>query len=174
MKRYERGDDATFYFVIHKQRGKEKYIKAWTDNKEMLKFYMDFHETKNFSVKKISDRIESIQKLVEENLNDEITIGHVRIGDKHGEQLLVALPVTETEMQFIREEDTSYMATTIDYSLINNLYPTLKKKYQHALEKILLIPIADFNVNNKFNEMVGRIFLNNVKILHRSFPDEFL
>ena len=173
MKRYEHGDNAKFYFVIKKIRDKEKYVKGWTDNKELLKYYMDFHDSKNLYVKKITGSIDVIRKILEENNNDEITIGQIRIGDKRGEEKMVALPITETEMQFIREEENSFMSTSINYSLINEMLPCLKKKYQNAIKKIFLGNITNFLINNKYNDIVGRLFLNNIKILYRSFPEEF-
>nr|DAR89207.1 MAG TPA: hypothetical protein [Caudoviricetes sp.] len=173
MKRYEHGDDAKFYFVIKKRKGEEKYIKGYTDNKSLAKFYMNFHRCKRFRMKEVENTIDEIRPLIEENLNDEITIGYIKVEGKHGEEKMIAVPVTETEMQFIREESGTYMATSVDYSLIHSIFPLLRKKYRSALEGIFLKAICNFVINNRFEPIINSIFLDNLKILYRSFPDEF-
>ena len=57
MLRYEPGDIATFYFII-KEDGNNKEIKAWSDKKQLVEFYMDFHKCPKFRLKKITKPIE--------------------------------------------------------------------------------------------------------------------
>ena len=76
MAKYQPGDIVTYYFIIKEFDG-NKIIQGWTDNKELAKFYMDFHKCKKFKIKTITDSIEEINKIREENWNDEIKLFHI-------------------------------------------------------------------------------------------------
>ena len=131
-KKYEPGDTATFYFVITEYNG-HKEIQGWTDQKELVQVYMDFHKCKKFHVKKITNTIEEINKIVEENIHDEIGIYNISIkdrGKKYEKIKEINIPATVTEIMFLNEEANTCMASQIGYSELNEMIPFLKNKYQ--------------------------------------------
>ena len=135
MLRYEPGDIATFYFII-KEDGNNKEIKAWSDKKQLVEFYMDFHKCPKFRLKKITKPIEEIRKITEESYHDEITIGHIRVRDrekKKGDVKLITIPATQNELNFLSEESSNFLSTSMEYSYLNGVIPYLKKKYREAL-----------------------------------------
>ena len=142
MAKYQPGDTVTYYFII-KELDREKIIQGWTDNKEIAKFYMEFHKCKNFKLKSITNSIEEITKILEENWNDEIKPFHIitrnRNRGKHDDDYItICIPATDTEVRFIREETSTFMTSRINYSLINDAFPYLKNKYQNDLQSIFL------------------------------------
>ena len=116
MDNYSRGDIATFYFVIYDTD--DKIIKAWSDNKQLVDFYLKFHSCKKFSLKKITDTIENISKVLEENYHDEIVLYHALIKNKKSSKL-VTIPATQSEINYINEECQMFLYTRIDYSYLN-------------------------------------------------------
>ena len=76
--RYESGDIATYYFVIYDD-GNNKTIIGWSDNKKIIKAYMELHKCKKFKLKEYTAPIDKIGKLLDENINDEIRLINVGI-----------------------------------------------------------------------------------------------
>lgn len=177
MAKYEPGDIVTFYFVVKTVDG-QKIIQGWTDNKEIAKFYMEFHKCDNFKLKSLTDTIEAINKVAEENWNDEIKLFNIitRNRNKRKNQEAyntICIPATETELKFIREESVTYMASRINYSLINDALPYLKNKYQKDLQSIFLPDIIRktiYSQNTKFSQLIE---YDQLLILYKSFPENF-
>lgn len=175
MLNYEPGDIATFYFVIRNDDN-GKMIKAWTDRKSLLEFYMDFHKCPKYNIKKITKTIEEIHKITEENYHDEISIGNIYMKDrdgKNGDKKMVALPITENEFRFVREECASSFSSRINYSYLNGVLPYLKGKYREALADIFLSSIINKELNNKKDKYTECIDFDQLMLLFRSFPDDF-
>ena len=177
MAKYQPGDIVTYYFIIKEFDG-NKIIQGWTDNKELAKFYMDFHKCKKFRIKTITDSIEEINKIREENWNDEIKLFHIitrNRNKKHKDEdsITICIPATETECQFIRDESNTFMSSRINYSYINDAIPYMKNKYQKVLQSIFLTDIIRktvYSQNMKFAEMIE---YDDLMILFRSFPENF-
>ena len=176
MAKYEPGDIVTYYFIISDEDGHSN-IKAWTDNKDLAKFYLEFHKCKNFRLKKFTKPIEEISKILEENRHDDIMLANVVIKNpnhkKGKETKMVVIPLTQTEQLFINEETTNFMSSRIDYGYLNGVIPYLKKKYQHAIEKTLLQDIIKLVVHGCQSSIVQSIQFDHVMVLFRSFPDNF-
>lgn len=177
MSKYQPGDTVTFYFVI-KEMDNNKMIQGWTDNKEIAKFYMDFHKCKYLKLKSITDSIEKINKICEENWNDEIKMFNIitkNRSNKHkGDKWIdICIPATETECRFIREETATYMASRINYSYINDAIPYLKRKYQNVLQSIFLTDIIYKSIYNKENKFAQMIEYDQLLVLFKSFPEMF-
>jgi len=175
MERYDRGDIATFYFIINDD-GKNKAIRAWTDKKQLAEIYLDFHKCPNYRLKKVTKCIDEINEILDENNNDEIVIGNIYMKDpdrKKGNVKIVSIPVTQVEITFINEECETFLSSRINYSYLNGVIPYLKKKYREALTDIFLPSIIKKVVYNK-NDMINQdIKFDQLMVLFRSFPDDF-
>ena len=178
MAKYQSGDIVTFYFVI-KDMGSEKIIQGWTDNKEIAKFYIEFHKCKDFKLKKITNTIEEINKISEENWNDEIKLFNIITRNrnkksKHDDNFeTIAIPATETEIRFVREETSTFLASRINYGLLNEVIPYMKKKYRDVLESIFLTDIIRKVIYNKNERITQLVEIDQLMILYKSFPENF-
>ena len=169
--RYESGDIATYYFVIYDD-GNNKTIIGWSDNKKIIKAYMDLHKCKRFKLKEYTAPIDKIGKLLDENINDEIRLINVGITKKNDLEYLI-MPGTELENNYIKDESNNFLYTRINYSLINEAMPFLKDKYKKALEDIYIDYIIDALLFNKPNKISSNIIYNDLLILTRGFPERF-
>jgi hypothetical protein len=178
MSKYQAGDIATFYFVIKEMDG-NKIIQGWTDNRELAKFYMEFHKCKHFKLKSMTSSIEDIRKVTEENWNDEIKIYHIitrnrnRKNSKDDYVTTISVPATETECMFIRDEINTLLSSQINYSYINDALPYLKNKYQEALKSIFLTDMIKKAIYSQNTPIVQSIEFDHLLILYKSFPENF-
>ena len=177
MAKYQPGDMATYYFVIKEING-NKSIQGWTDNKEIAKFYMEFHKCKNFRLKNITNTIEEITKILEENWNDEIKLFNVitrnrNRGKRDEDYITICIPATQTEVTFIREETATFMTSRINYSLINDAIPYLKSRHQKELQSIFLLDIIKKVIYSKNSKISQSLEFDQLMILYRSFPENF-
>ena len=178
MAKYERDDIVTYYFIIMNENG-NKRIQAWTDNKEYAKFYLEFHNTKNFSIKKLTKPLREMIKILEENANDEIQIAPniiIKNRDKkhkYDDFKTITIPATRMEISFINEEVATFMLSQVNYSYLDSAIPYLKNKYQRALNEIFLQSIIKKVCYQRDSKIVQSIHLDNLMILFRSFPDMF-
>lgn len=173
-KKYEKGDLATFYFIIVEENNNSR-IQGWTDEKVLAESYLEFHKCKKFKMKSITKSIDEIYKILEENVHDEITIHNliVKDRDKPGKVKTIPVPVTETEYTFIREETNTFMTSMIDYGYLNSVIPYLKKEYIKALKSIFLLPVINHVVHNKPSELTTYMQCDELGVLFRSFPENF-
>lgn len=179
MPAYESNEIVTFYFIIINNKG-DKRIQAWTDNKEYAKIYLEFHNSKNLSIKKLTKPLKEMRKILEENANDKIqiapriTIKNRDKKNKHDEDFkTVAIPITRTELTFINEEVATFMMTTVGYSQISEMMPLLKNKYQKALHDIFLDHVIRKVIYQQNNNIVQSIKLDELLVLFKSFPYTF-
>lgn len=177
MKKYEHGDRATFYFIIAKSETTGDYVQAWSDDKDLIEAYLEFHHCKNFKLKKIDDIIDNITPLIEENIHDEIQVFPILTRDRDSKKSYktkqIYIPATETERQFINEECQTFLATVIRYSVINEYAPRLRHKYQRALDDILLSSVVYAIVHNKSVPVLNHIDFDHLAILYKCFPHNF-
>lgn len=177
MAKYEPGDIVTYYFIVYND-GDHKNIQAWTDNKDLAKFYMEFHSCKHLILKSLTKRIEEIAKILEENRNDEIRICNLMVRNsgkrKKGEETkLICVPVTETESLLIQEECSTFMASAVRYSYLNSAVPYLKSKYRRGLDDIFLSDIINSTCNTRSSKMIELIHLDQLLVLFRMLPHTF-
>ena len=177
MAKYQSGDMATFYFIIKEING-NKQIQAWTDNREIAKFYIEFHNCKNFRIKSITNTIDEIEKIVAENLHDEIKLANIIVKNrekknKHEDYITVCIPATNSELRYINEEVSTFMSTNINYSLINDALPYLKNKYQEVLQSIFLTDIIHKVIYSKNVKIAQMVEFDQLMVLFKSFPENF-
>lgn len=177
MARYEPGDIVTYHFIVYND-GRHKNIRAWTDNKDLAKMYMEFHQCKDFTIKSVTKRIEEISAITEENLHDEIRIHNILIRNtdkrKKGEETkIISIPATETECLFINDECSTFMLSRIRYSYLNTAIPYMKKKYRDGLESIFLQDIINKVCNERSSNISESVKLDQLMVLFRSLPEFF-
>lgn len=174
MKKYELGDIATFYFVtVDSPSGKR--IQGWTDDKNLAKFYIDFHQCSKFKLKTITDYIENITNILNENTNDEIDIANLSIhtDDKHELFKTINAPLTSMELHCINDDTHSFMMSMINYSYMESAIPYLKRKYRDALEGIFVIDIIKQLIHNIPNVTIQSIAFDELLMLFTIFPENF-
>lgn len=176
MKQYERGDIATYYFVIMSDDGK-KIIKGWTDSKQLAKFYMDFHKCPSFHMKALTKPIEDFTEILNENRLDEIKIHRIKIRDPNGSKKkplrMVEVPMTETEASLIRDAKSDLMGLRIEYNLLHEMMPYLKGYYRKGLEMIMLPEAIRFAIYNQVAPMWKDCELDELRLLFASNPEIF-
>lgn len=174
MARYDVDDIVTYWFVIVKNEyGKQ--IKGYSDNKELVKFYLEFHKCKNYEITKKTGTIGDIYKILEENVHDEIVLCNITIRNpkNKNEVKIIQIPATETEMNFIREESEDYLLSVIPYSYLDSAIPYMKRKYQQVLQSILLNDVINKVIYNNSSRLLQNIGFDQLKIMIRLFPDNF-
>lgn len=177
MVKYEKDDIATYWFVIKSSHG-ESNIQAWTDDKDMLEYYINFHKCKSFKVKKMTDTMQHIYQVINESVHDKIDIYNITIKNpnpKPGKEFKnIMIPMTETEMHFVNEECQTFCATRVPYSEVSKKIYMLKNKYQRALEGILFVAtMRTVLAEESPNPILTSIAMDQLRILVESFPDNF-
>lgn len=170
MAKYECGDLVTFYFVIGTDD--HKTIKAWTDSKKLVEYYLEFHNNPKFILREVTARIEDIRDITEDNYHNEITIANIYTKDGN-EKKMIVIPTTDIELTYISEETNSFFSSKIDYGALNEVLPYLKPRYYRALKTIFLESVIRFTVHNQMNEHVHNIDLDQLKMLIKTFPNDF-
>ena len=176
MAKYDPGDIVTYYFIIYYEGTKRK-LQAWTDDKKMAKYYLEFHKCKRFKLRKYVGSIEEVNKICEENLHDEIKIYNftTKCRDKHKESETgtILIPATYTEYRFVNEECNTFLSTFIPYSYFNEAISYLKPKYRKILKDIFLTDIIDHEIHGIGRKIVTFFEFDQLAILFKSFPDNF-
>lgn len=174
--KYETGDIATYYFIIMDKDNKSSIV-GWTDDKDLAKAYLDFHNCKCFKMKKYVATIEEIYKMLEENINDEIRMINIAIRNtkknRKDDVEFITIPATELQNINLKDETMNFLYTSINYSYINNAIPYLKNKYQEALEDIYLIKLINAVLNNRPSKFSTKLMFDELVLLTRIFPDQF-
>ncbi len=173
-RKYQPGDIAQFYFVVFNDNG-DKRIVGWTDDKQLAKFYLEFHNCKNLELKEKRAKVEVIYGIIDENVHDQIDIYNiiVRDPDKPDRVITINIPATETEKNFVDSETNTFMESRVAYGLLNEVIPFLKPKYQRALKQLLLPDVIMSVCHNKRTQIIDQIELDQLMILYRSFPSMF-
>lgn len=174
MAKYDDEDQVTYYFVINDD-GKHRQVQGWTDDKDLAKFYMSFHNCKNFTLKSLTKTFSEMACILDENNQDEIQIKNIMTRDPkhHNRGIYVQVPLTQTEKLFIDAEVNSLMSSTVNYSFIESALPYLKKKYQDALKQILLTDAIGFAIHNKRSVFIESTQFDQMMILLYSFRSNF-
>ena len=200
MKNYDSKEDNTVFYVVlvgenkystvnkfHKLSKKDKIyrdaandkeknlIKAWTDNKELLKFYLDFHKCKDFKTVVIEATVADVYDIVESNLNDEIQIQNLLIRDpkKPYKEKYLQVPITNEEKDALISEIDYWGSGRINYNLISQYYGIIKNKYRKVFDNILLTDILHSVNSGKKSKFLNKIKLDQLVLLYRTFPGCF-
>ena len=172
MRKYDLSEDCTIWFVLFDD-GNVKRIHGYSDDKELVDAYMEFHHCKHMSVKKVTNRADQMFELLNENINDEIGIYNRKIRKKKNTYEMIMVPMTYAESVLVNDEVTSMMYTRIDYQFINEVMYYLKDKYQKAIKQILLKSVINKVVYNRPDKVISSIDLDEVALLVKSQPDMF-
>lgn len=173
MKHYDADDEVTFYFVIYENNG-SPIIQGWSDDKEVVKSYLDFHSSKKLKMKSIKGEYKNtIVPILNESVHDEIQLVNIFIHKKDYGYKQVTVPMTMTESMFINSEESSYFSSRIDYTTLNAMVPFLKNKYQKVLNRIHMTDVVNQTIHSKESEFTMNTRLDQLMILVRSFPDYF-
>jgi hypothetical protein len=166
-------DEITCYFVI--KDDEHQHIKAWSTNKQLAKFYMEFHNNKMYKLKKVESRADNIQSIIEDNLHDEITLSRLttKERDKDGNLKTITIPATVMEMNTLNDERQSFFSGHVSYSYINEAVGFLKPKYGKALSTLLLDSVIKMAVYNINDGIASEIKFDELMILYLLFPNEF-
>lgn len=170
--KYEEGDVITCYFVVEEDRN-HPTIRGWSDRKDLVKAYLEFHKCKKYRIKKMTDVSSEIMKVLEENWNDEIDLYYIQTKDKHGELTDMIAPLTSTEKVLISGETTDMMSSRVNYGYINDAMYYLKNRYQKAFKQILLKQVIDSVVYSKNSNIIQNIGMDELNVLLYSMPDKF-
>ena len=171
MKKYEEDDIVTFYFVTY-EKGNEKCIRGWTDNKDLADVYMHFHSCKYYRMKKMKDSVREIYKIIEENTNDEIQLYSINTRGKRGSKSMM-VPMTLTEFNLLSEESNTFLSSRVNYGYINDVMYYLKGKYRDALEAAGLVDIIKAVLYGKNSKFIENTSIDNLMVLFMSLPDQF-
>ena len=181
MKTYQLNDPVTFYFVVSSDVnvGKGMQIKAWTDDKDLLSFYMEFHNCSRYTIRKINKTFKEIINIINTDCpNDEITIAYLLTRNKSDKKSSdptksVAVPATENELSIVRDSQTSGCAPLINYTLIHDALPKFKKKYQQVFRELGLYDLVGKELYNQTTEFTELLQIDELMLMFRAFPDEF-
>lgn len=174
MKVYESDEEVTIYFVVFK-KGAVRNVQAWSDNKELAKAYVEFHNCKDMKVRSLTKEMKDMIKLINENNHDEIEIQNLIMRDpKHRYSVKeVAVPMTASEGLVLRSDENSFMSSWIDYSLMNQAIPFMKNKWQRVLKAIHVEDVIASAVHSKQSKFTNSIKLDQLSVLLRSLPEHF-
>lgn len=185
---YDMTDAVTFYFVTYLEPGfKEPCVKAWTDDKVLLDFYLKFHGMRDFKVKVITDTYEAVVKLINNTCrNDEICLmnmltvkrdeigGKAKQGELNDKMITVIVPATVQEINQVNDNVGDFCSSMVDYAKINQILPLLKKRYLSALDQLGLTDIISVVIGNRPSTKRTRLTeLDELMVLLKFFPAEF-
>lgn len=171
MKKYEEDDEVVFYFVIY-ERGNEKCIRGWSDNKDLVDAYMEFHMCRYYRVKKQKDVLSEMYKILEENTNDEIQLYMINTRGKHGSRS-ITVPMTLTEFTLVQDESNGFISSRVNYSYINECSHYLKGKYKNALKVAGIEDLVNLVVYGKTSKLLDHCEIDNLMTLYMSLSDQF-
>lgn len=170
MAKYETGDIVTFWFVIYHDPRHGKRIQAFSDNKNLVKFYMEFHKCEQFSLKSLTGTIDSMIGIMNDNTLDELEIASVYTRDPNAKKgrnkmKLIQVPMTQNEMAFVKEDSVDFLSSQINYSYLAEVIPYLKEKYQRALDDILLTDIIQSVVHQKRSRKLELVDIDQISLM---------
>lgn len=173
---YDSNDIVDYYFIMVTDRNGTR-VQAWTEEKVLAEAYMEFHNCKHFKLKKMTNTLNNLYKIIEENLHDEIQLYNITIpkDSKHpGKTKTIVVPCTKSEINVINDDSVNFMATQVPYHEMDKISRWLRPKYQRALKGILFRDVCDQVLSIKSPSRILRnIDMNGLKVLIQSFPDSF-
>lgn len=170
MAKYEHGDIATYWFVIIEDEDGSKRIQAYSDSKDLVKYYMDFHKFPAFKLKSMTGTIDEIIPILNENANDEIHIENIYTRDpdaRKGESptKLIAIPITGTESMMLRDDTAEFLNSLIPYGYLNEAIQYMKPKWQRVLRDIFLVDIIHHVVHRNTTKRLSMLDIDQAMLL---------
>lgn len=161
------------WFIIY-ENSKQNYkeIVAWSRDKKLIKFYLDFHKSKNLVAKKLSDYKHNIVEICNAHINEEIQIGPL-VTNLKGKPVIIMVPLTQLDSTQVTDFTSGFNEIEINYAMLHQLIPRLKNKYQTALRTILINEIIEAVIFPKQNLRVSKILFDQIVLLHRLTIDLF-
>jgi hypothetical protein len=164
MKIYDEDEFVTLYIVIKKDTA-GNCIQAFSDDKDLVDIYMKFHNCSKFKMKIIKAPLRDMKDMISENRYDEITISNIKTRDKNKDKMkYVQVPITESELRLLTEETNSFCGGHIGYTVLNDIFPYLKHKYQKALCRLNLDSLILKTVHNRHDEIIDNIEIDQLKL----------
>jgi hypothetical protein len=168
-----KSDEVTVYVVICKEDN-EKYIKAWSDDHKLVDAYMEFHKCKSDKVVRYSMNPTEAIDFQNENSYAEIVLGAVNVMIKKGQIKSMAIPLTQTDINFINTDTNTFFADRVRYDTLNMVFPYFKDKYQRGLRQIFLTNIISKVVHNKQDDKIANsINMDELRALIKSRAIDF-
>lgn len=184
MAKCELDDMVTYYFIVDKDADRmgKREIRAYSDDKRLAEFYMEMHGRKSFIIRKVSQTMEQMVKILNQYPNDGISMANL-ITKKDGSGIkknvhdmatTVAVPVTTAEAEHVKDMISSHCSSLVDYQELNNVLGLLKKKYLRALKALGLVDIVQREIYNAQDvPFADDILFDEVMLLIKFFPDSF-
>lgn len=173
MPKYEEGEIITCYFITDEDT---KEIKAWSKSKQLAEFFMEFHNCKKYKLKKITNTIEDIILITEENKHNEIAMASLYTRNREGragEIELISLPLTDIENNLVSTETDTFFAGGVNYAFLNDRIEFLKDKYYYALSALLLNSVIKKVVHNNADDRISYVHMDQLSILLKFCISEF-
>ena len=174
---YDEDEVVTAYLVITKGKDVRTGIQAWSLNKQMAKFYMEFHNCKQFHLKEVRGTLREINAITEKSVQDEISIYNILTldTDKPGKRKLkpTPTPMTGTEYSHIQAECGMFMSNDIDYELLSQAFDYMESDKQKTCARVALPEVCSVVQHNKHPAILRGVKFDELLVLYRSFPDNF-
>ncbi len=172
MAKYESGDIVTFWFVVYHDPVAGKRIQAFSDNKDLVKAYLEFHKCPEYSIKSMTGTIDSMVPIINENRNDELHIENINTRDpnarKHQNRVkMIQIPITGTESVLLSDDSANFLNSAIPYSYLNSAIPYLKDKWQGVLDDIFLTDIIKHVIHRQTTKKIGYIDVDQLMLMIR-------
>lgn len=150
-------DEMTIYIAYF--GNDERNIIALTIDKQLMKYFLKFHNCDKIKYKKYTSSIKNINKIINENAIHEISIHRIRTKDSDGNGIDLYVPLTDGEINSIIDNSWFFQAGSILYGDIGSYYNKLKQKYQDALNILFLDEIIGY-IEPLFNAVNQHSFQN--------------
>lgn len=176
---YDPEDDETTLYIAYVDD--EKYgLKGWTQNKQLMKYFLEFHNCDKIKHKKYTDTNKNIIEFANNNMAYEIEIHRIKSQDNDGKPIDLYVPMTSSEMSDIVDSCTYFNAHNINYNSIISAYKVLKRKYQEALNILLFMDVAkhvmDYRVFQNDHNSQNKVYMierDMLITLYRLEPELF-
>lgn len=161
-----------WFVVFDDPKHKINEVVAWSKDKQLVKFYLEFHGTKKLKAKKLSDYQKNIAEMCNAHINEEIQIAHL-ITKVDNKMIAVMAPVTQLDLTQIHDFSGSFCETDINYATLHVFMSIFKNRYQKALNTILLNEVIEAVIFPKSNLRITSVHLDELVLLHRLIVDLF-
>lgn len=168
----------TFYLVINDRlEFDDARIQAWSDQKDLAKFYMAFHRCKHFTLRKITDTLYNMNRLLDECYHGEITLYNAVTKDRSKKRSsaykYVRVPMTNNEIAIIKAENSGLAGTAVNYTILNDLYPYMSKKRKRLANDMMLTDAIKATIHNQPSQRIMGVKIDELYMLYRIFPETF-
>ena len=174
MKTYLEGDQIIIYCITFEDT-RETITHAWTDDKELAKWYLKFHHSKRMKLKRIDTTYEDARDFISNYMYEQIKVGYLMT--KHPRKkgsVTIPFPVTDAERQFLDDEVADLCNGYVGYQTIYEMAPFLKRKWESLLMKDLqLYSVLEYVINNHIGKIEWITGMDEVRMLQMYMPDKF-